>query len=437
MNCKLMKQLCSNKIAKNAAWLIAVKIVQSLLGVLISMISARYLGPSNYGIINYAASITAFAVPIMQLGINNVLVQELVHASEDEGTLLGSAMVMSLLSSLLCIIGVGAFSMITNAREKETIVVCILYSLSVFFQVFEILNYWFQANFLSKYTALISFFAYVIVSVYKILLLVNAKDIFWFAISNSIDFAIISIAQFIIYRRMGGKKLSFNLGIARRLLYKGKYYILPDLMIVVFAQTDRIMLKKMLGAEFTGYYSVAVVCAGLTSFVFAAIINSYRPAIFEAHLQSEKYFEERLITLYKIIVILSLAQSVVMSAGAKVIISILYGKMYLQAVPALRIVVWYTTFSYLGCASGIWLLANKCQQYLLIVNMSGALINVLLNMLLIPMWGIEGAAIASLVTQITTNLVVGMLIKPIRRGNLLILKAFDPRRYHLPKRRRD
>ena len=89
-----------NKVIKNAAWIIGCRIVQSVLALLVTMISARYLGPSGYGIINYAASIVAFFVPVMQLGLNGTLVQELLNEPDGEGETLGTALGLSLVSGV-------------------------------------------------------------------------------------------------------------------------------------------------------------------------------------------------------------------------------------------------------------------------------------------------------------------------------------------------
>ena len=154
-----------NKIVKNASWIIACRVVQALLGLAISMFTARYLGPSNFGLVNYAASVVAFAVPLMHLGIDSIMVQEIVSAKEeDEGVILGTGTAVCFLSSILCIFGVIAFSMIANAGERDTIIVVALYSVLLLFQSFEIIQYWFQAKYLSKYTSVSMLTAYFVVS---------------------------------------------------------------------------------------------------------------------------------------------------------------------------------------------------------------------------------------------------------------------------------
>ena len=200
-------------------------------------------------------------------------------------------------------------------------------------------------------------------------------------------------------------------------------------MVNVFAQTDKIMITLMKGESDTGLYAAAVACAGITNFVFAAIIDSARPSIFNSQKnQDEKAFESKVSDLYFVITYLSLLQSIGITLLAKPIISILYGQAYRGAVPALRLIVWYTTFSYFGAVRNIWILAENKQKYLWIINLSGALANVLLNLIFIPIWGIVGAALASLITQIFTNVIVGFLIKPIRRNNLLMWRGLDLRR---------
>ena len=416
-----------NRVVKNASWIIGIQIVKSLLGLVISMLTARFLGPSNFGLINYAASIVAFVTPIMYLGLNGVLVQEIVNTPEREGEILGTSVTMTFLSSLLCVIGVISFAAAVNRGERETVIVCALYSTLLIFQSLELLNYWFQAKLLSKYASGVALFAYAVISGYKIYLLAAHKSIYWFALSNALDYMIIVIGLFIVYKRLGGGRLRFNLSTARRLWGKSRYYIVSNMMIAIFAQTDRIMLKLMINDAATGYYSAAVACAGMTGFVFTAIIDSFRPLIFDDKKTDEIRYEKDMCRLYGIIIYLSLLQSLVITLFSGLIIKILYGAAYSASINALKLIVWYTTFSYLGSVRNIWILAENRQKYLWIINLSGALANVALNYILIPITGIMGAALASLVTQIFTNVIIGFIIRPIRYSNTLMLRALNPK----------
>lgn len=417
--------LIKNKVFRNAGWIIICRVAQSVFSLIVTMLTARYLGPSNFGVINYASSIVAFVVPIMQLGLNNTLVREFVNDPENEGEIMGSAVMMSFCSAVLNVFFVIAFTFIVNAGEFETIVVCALYSILLLFQCFELFQYWFQSKYLSKYTSLTVFFAYAVVSVYKIYLLASGKSVYWFAVSNAIDYFLIAIALSILYKRLGGKKLKFSFKMAKKLFSNSRHYIVSGLMVTIFSQTDRIMLKNMVSDAATGYYSAAVTCAGLTSFVFAAIIDSARPSIFEARKDSVEKFEKRLTQLYSIILYLSLLQCIGITVLSKPIIQILYGAQYAPAISALRVIVWYTTFSYFGSVRNIWMLGEDKQKYLWIINLFGALGNVILNLILIPRFDIIGAAAASLITQILTNVVLTFIMKPIRKSNILMLRGFD------------
>lgn len=418
--------MIQNKVVRNASWIIVCQIIQSCAALVITMFTARYLGPSNFGLINYASSIVAFVVPIMQLGLTNIMVQEFIQRPDEEGKTLGTSITLSMISAFLCIIGVISFSAIANKGETETIIVVALYSLILIFQGLNHVHFWFEAKYLSKYTSIISLAAYFVVTLYKIYLLVTEKSIYWFAVSNAVDYMLISGVSLLFYKKKGGQKLSFSGKLAMSMLSQSKYFIISNLMITVFAQTDRVMLKLMISDEATGYYSAAIACAGITSFVFTAIINSMRPLIFESKEKSNEQYEKNLSRLYCVIIYLSLLQSLVMTLAAGLIIHILYGEAYVASVPALQLVVWYTTFSYLGGARDIWILTEKKQNYLWIIYLSGAIINVVINLLLIPRIGIMGAAAASLITQIFTNVIIGFFIKPFRQNNLLMLRGLNP-----------
>ena len=416
-----------NKVAKNATWIIACRIVQSVFALVINMLTARFLGPSNFGLITYAASLVAFVVPIMNLGLSNILVQEIVNNPDREGKTLGTSMFLCMLSSFAWIIGVTTFAIIANHDEPVTILVCLLYSLNLFFQALELIRYWFQAKYLSKYTSIVSLCAYLVVSAYKVFLLVTAKNVYWFAISNAFDYALIAICCIIIYHKLDGQKLGFSWELGKQLFSRSKHYILSGMMVTIFAQTDKIMIKLMIDEAATGYYGAAVATASLTSFVFTAIIDSFRPSIFEGQNISENVFKHRLTMLYSIVIYVSLLQSIFMTILSGIIIRILYGSAYTPAAGALQIVVWYTTFSYMGSVRNIWILAHNKQHFLWIINMIGAIANVIINAILIPIIGIYGAAIASLITQFFTNVIVGYIIKDIRPNNYIMVEGLNPK----------
>lgn len=424
----MIKSLLKNRVASNASWIIAVKIVQALLGLVITMICARYLGPANYGIINYAASVVAFVLPVATLGFTNTIVQEIINQPEKEGSIFGTVMVLSCISSIACGIAVFIFVSVANAGEQVTVIVCMLYSILLLAQVFEMIQYWFQAKLLAKYSSVISLIAYTVVSAYKIYLLVTGKSVYWFAVSQSFDYALIAILGYIVYRKKGGHSYHFDWELGKRMFAKSRPYILSSLMVTIFAQTDRIMINQMMTDADVGFYTAAATCAGVTSFVFCAVIDSFRPAIFEKYKENNLLgYERNLKQLYCIIIYASLAQSVVMCVFAKWVILILYGSQYVNSIDVLRLIVWYTTFSYLGAVRDIWILSMGKQKYLWRINACGAGANILLNALMIPVWGIMGAAFTSLVTQFFTNVVVGWIMKPIRENNRLMVQALNPK----------
>lgn len=417
----------NNRALKNASWMVGCKVVQSLLSLVIGMITARYLGPSNYGVVSYVASVVAFVLPIMQLGLNQTIVKEFINSPQDEGKILGTAILFNIISSIFCMLGSIAFVMVAEAGDKETLIVCILYSFTILFQATEMTQYWFQAKLLSKYSSIASLLAYVIVTIYKILLLITQKSVIWFAFSNVLDYILISFILLIIYKKLGGQRFSFDFSLGLRMLSRSKYYIIPSLMVRIFQHTDKIMINTMLGKVETGVYSAAITCIGISGFVFSAVIDSARPIVLESKKQDRVQYENNMVRLYCVVTYLSLFQSVIMTVLAKPIIMVMYGEKYLGSVVILMVAVWYVTFSYYGSVRNVWILAEGLQRYLLPINIIGASLNVLLNFLLIPSFGGVGAAIASFITQFFSNVIMGFIIAPIRENNKYLIKGINPK----------
>lgn len=198
-------------------------------------------------------------------------------------------------------------------------------------------------------------------------------------------------------------------------------------MVTFFSLTDRVMITLMLGKEANGYYSAAVSCAALSQFVFAAIVDSMRPSILEAKKTSSPNYGPHIARLYSIIIYLAVLQSIVLTIAAPLVIRIIYGAAYAPAIPTLRIITWYTAFSYMGSVRNIWILAEQKQKMLWKINLSGALLNVIANYILIPLIGINGTAIASVAAQLFVNFVLCFTIPSLRPVGHLIIEGIDPR----------
>ena len=427
---KRIIELLKGKLAQNAGWLIGAKIYQLVTNLAISMLMARYLGPSNFGLVNYAASFTTLFTAICTLGIDSILVNELLH-NRNNGKLLGSAIGLRLCSSGLSVITILGLAWALNPQEPLTIQVVLLYSISLMFQCFDSINCWFQANLESKVTAIVSAAGYTAAAIYKAFLLITHKDVRWFAAAHAVEYALVALLLLVSYRKSRNRvqPIRFSGALGKDLLSKSYHFIISGMMIALYSQMDRVMLKSMINEEAVGYYACASTISSFWAFVLVAIIDASKPVILAKYSENKRAFEVGLIRLYGTILYLSALAGIGLSLLSKPLILIMFGKNYLPAQGTLCVLTWGTAFAYLGVARSIWLVPHGKQKFAKYIALCGATGNLILNLLLIPKLGILGAAIATVSTQIFNNFILGFLMPPIRENNKLILKAFVFWRY--------
>ena len=418
-----MFNFLKNKEAKNAGWIIGGKIIQMIISFFVGVLSARYLGPGNYGLINYASAYVAFFTSFCTLGINSVIVKDFIDNPNEQGVAIGSTLLMRVISSTLSAIMIVAIVGIIDNDEPLTIIVTALCALALPFHVFDTINYWFQSRYQSKVTSIATLIAYIVTSAYKIILLILGKSVEWFAVATSVDYICLAIILFIVYKKNDGPKIKFSWQKGKQLLKSSYHYILSGMMVAIYGQTDKLMLKQMLDETAVGYYATATALCGMWTFVLSAIIDSINPTILQLNGKNEEAFNKKCKQLYAIVFYVSAFVSLCFLLLGDVAIKILYGDAFMPAVMPLKIVTWYTAFSFLGVARDSWVVCKNKQKYLKYLYLTAAIINVILNFLLIPTWGASGAAFASLVTQIFTSIILPLFIKDLRPNAKLMLEA--------------
>ncbi|MBQ9082434.1 MAG: flippase [Clostridia bacterium] len=419
----MIKRLLKNASFKNAGWLVSGRMGQMIISLLVGLLTARYLGPSNYGLINYATAYTSFFMSFCTLGINSVLVKEFIDHPGEEGEIIGSTLLLRAVSSFLSAGAIIGLVSVVDAGEPTTIAVTALCSIGLIFNIFETFHYWFQSQLRSKVTAMVLLVGHASMSLYKLVLLALQKSVVWFAFATALDYIVVGILLLICYQRSGGGRLSFAWTTARRLLSQSVHFILPGVMVAVYGYVDKFMLKQMLSEADVGYYATATALCGMWSFVLAAIVDSMNPTIMSSYKMDLQLFEKKNRCLYAIIFYCAVAVSLIFCLAGKWIVLLLYGKAYLPAVAPLRVITWYTAFSYLGVARNAWIVCTGKQRYLKYIYVPSAVSNVLLNLVCIPLWGATGAAAASLATQILTTMVVPFLIPELRRNSILMVEG--------------
>ena len=411
------------KFFSNIGWLMGGKIVNMLLQFFVSLATARYLGPSNFGTINYVAAFVSFFSSIASLGLAVIVIKEIATDKYDNNEVIWTSIWMRFGTAILSTISIIALMFVTNQDDPMIVQIAFLESLSIVFSSFDTINYYFQAKLLSKWSSIAGVLAYIGMSLYRIYLLATNADIVWFAFATSTDMIFLTVFLMIFYIRNEGFRPKFNWNIGKKLLKQSYHYLIAGLITILYAQVDRIMLGNMLDKASVGYYSAALTISTLWSMIPSALIQSISPVLYEAAGKDRVLYLRRLRQSYAVLFWLNAAYSIFVGVFAHWVILLLYGKDYLAGTAALRIVVWYYGLSTMSTLNQVYLANDGKNRYINFFCIAGLITDVILNFILIPVMGINGAAIATLITHIVIQIVMPYAFKETREIAVCIIRG--------------
>lgn len=419
-----IRSLSNNKFLRNTGWIVFAQVYQMALQLIIGVISARYLGAFNYGTLNYAASFISFFTIACALGLDGIVVKEMVSNRKQEGVILGTSIVFRFAAGIISMFSVCLIVYIVNPDDKALLFVTFLQSLALVFNSFHIIDMWYQSMMRSKVSSIVKCIAYTGMSVYKIVLLVTGKGVVWFAFATSFDSLLIAGLFLGCYIKQGNHSLRIKISEGNRMLHLSYHLIISSIMASVYNQMDKIMIGKMLGQTEVGYYAAATTIAQMWMFIPQAFTNSARPLIMDLKNWNEDLYHKRVFQLTCFLFWLGIAFATCISLGSYFIVNILYGKQYASARGPLMISVWGMVFSCLSYPRSVWMICENKQRYAKKYLLWGVVINLVLNTILIPLIGINGAAIATLVTEFVICIIAPLAYKETRNFAKDMLKSF-------------
>lgn len=425
LKAKLLGHEGIRRYGANTAWLMGEKVLRMFMGLFVGIWVARYLGPEQFGLLSYAQSFVFLFTAIATLGLDSIVVRELVKDNSQRNVLLGTAFTLKLIGSL-CILPLLWLGVQFTSNDSYTNLLIFIIASGTIFQSFNVIDFYYQSSVLSKYVAFSNNITLAISSIIKIVLILNQASLLTFAIVGVFDTVILALGLVYFYWQKTHHSLrewQFDRVVAKRLLADSWPLIISSVMVSLYMKIDQVMIKEMLDSNAVGQYAAAVRISEAWYFLPMAICSSIFPAIINAKKVSEKLYYQRLKRLYSVMVWLGVAVALPMTFMSDWIISLLYGSAYIQAGQILMIHVWAGLFVCIGVASSRWMINENLQIYSTWNTTIGATLNIVLNYILIVNVGVLGAAIATLIAYAVSAYFSLLLWKKTKSNFYLISKS--------------
>ena len=413
------------KFIGNTSWMTGQKIYSMLISLIVGALSARYLGPSNYGLLNYGAAIISFFLTISALGMDSLFVAEMIKKPEKQGSYIGTTVIMRFIVSVFSLALIWGIVLILEPDNQLLQIVTVLQATVVVLNTYEVFLYWFQMNLEMKYVSIATMIAITAAGIWRIVLLATGQSVVLFALTGSLSSLLTGMVVVFFFFKKHHPKVSIVFDDGKYLLSNSYHFIISGVAIALYSQLDRVMLGKFVSDEAVGYYSAAAAIVTMWEFVPAALINSARPILMKKMKEDYNGYIYLYKTLLLTINILGLVVGIAVLCLGRFAILVLYGTQYLEAVPAMSILIWSTSFAILGTARSIWIVAEGKNKYTKYYVFIGAGVNTVLNAIFIPIWGITAAAATTLVSQIVVAIIAPLFFKETRDFTRLYFESFQ------------
>lgn len=410
---------------KNTSWMFGEQMLRMIAGLFVGLWVARYLGPEQFGIFSYAIAFTSIFSVIAKLGLDGIVVRDLINEPDKRDIYLGTAFWLKLVGALITL-GIVALATLFTSNDGTTNIYIFIIASGLIFQSFEVVDFYFQSQVLLKFVSLCKMTQLFFSSLLKLYLIYTTADLYSFVLVSLIDQIILALSHYVAYRcqKLGGFYHRFEWIMAKKLLKNSWPLILSGLVVMIYMRIDQIMIKVMLGEKEVGLFSSAVRLSEVSYFIPMIITTSIFPAVVSAKKVNETLYYTRLQQLFTIMVWVAISIALPITFLSDWLVVLLYGELYREAGKVLMIQIWASVFVFLGVASGSWYTSENLQLYAFCRTFFGAVINIMLNLFLIPNYGLVGAAIATLISYMSAGLLFDLFNKSTKRIFLMKISAF-------------
>lgn len=399
--------------SSNFGWLMADKVTRMLVALFVSAWVARYLGPERYGVLAYAVAFISMFQAIALLGLDNLIVRDSSAQPTEAHRYLGTALRLRFFSALVSYLLMIAVSLMSNRDDKLTNTVIMLAGLTIFFQISDVIDLWFQSQVQSRRTVLAKASSYILISFVKIMMITGGAGVVAFAGANAMEASISAIALFYAYRRFRTQeKWSWDTTTAINMLHQSWPLLLSGLSILLYMRVSVIFLKNAVGVAGVGLYTVGTTLSEMWYFVPMALSSSLAPYFSRKRIEGGESYKQFIYKIFGVMWYFSILVSVVNSVISPYLISLVYGDKYQQSARILELHAFTFIPVCIGVMQSLWLVNENRTKLALYQALSGAAVALPLNFFFVKYDGAYGAALATLISQFVQAFLVNALLAP-------------------------
>ncbi|WP_104027620.1 flippase [Vibrio jasicida] len=382
---------------KSSVWLMIEKLFSLGLSMLVTMALARYLAPSNFGQLNYLISLVALLGPLCALGLNSIITREIVNQPEKRDAVIGSSLVLRFVAAIIfsSIAGLVAWFFMGASEWKNFIVLLVGQS----FQALLVFDFWIQAELLNRLAAKVRSGILLFMSVVKLVGVWAGLDFSYFVWVIAIEMALTCVGLLVIFHAKTGalQQLSFCKDEAKGLLKQSWWLFLSGMAAIIYLKIDQVMLGWLSTDAEVGVYAVAAKLSEVWYFFPLAIVTSYFPQLLKSKTEMPDKYQIQLQKLCDVLCMSALSLAILVQILAPWGVTFLFGDAYQASAKVLVVHIWAGVFIFMRALLSKWLLAENLLRFSLFTQVIGAAMNVVGNALLIPEYGAQGAAFATVI----------------------------------------
>jgi polysaccharide transporter, PST family len=389
----------------NVSWLAVDRVVRLGINLFIVGWIARYLGREQYGLMNYAMSLTMLIGALASFGTNSIIIRELVKHPEKRDEILGSSFVIRQVGGFVVVVVSLATAMLINRGDSLTQLLVVISSITYAFASLDIIDLYFQSKIKSKYAVIANNSVFILLSAIRIILIIIKAPVTAFVIAATAEVFVAQMALIAMYQVTGHSvfKWRWDTAVAREMLRDSWPLMLSVVSVLFYMRIGQVMLGKMASYTELGDYSAAVKISEVWYFVPIVVSTTIYPKLIECRKHNVALYYKRMQEYFSILAFISYAAVIPTFFFNNLIIKIIFGDKFINAGSILSLHIWAGLFVGMGNGRNNWCNIENYTRGTFYSTLAGAIINVLLNIPLIKMYGGMGAAAGTMIARIVAG----------------------------------